>query len=33
VRTWMEGNTDGITLTILLIFGAKLVADGIAGLT
>jgi hypothetical protein len=29
----MEGNTDGITLTILLIFGAKLVADGIAGLT
>jgi len=32
LRAWMERNTDGITITILVIFGVKLLADGIAGL-
>jgi hypothetical protein len=32
LRVWMERNSDGITITILIIFGVKLLADGIAGL-
>ena len=32
LRVWMERNSGGITITILIIFGVKLLADGIAGL-